>query len=116
MTLVNSVSISSIFSGWISPPTVLSAIISTFQVRKRVVPTEPPTFDIIAGKVRDYLQHFKHSRDGLLQDFGFFAHDVIFNLVRKLQNSLQPIEDAGGHLVVFVLFLQKLIGQALLLS
>ena len=90
-------------------------MISTSQVHKGGLPTETPTFDVITQKHCDRLHYLEHSRDGLLQDVGLFADDFIRNLVRKKQNALQPIENARHHLVVFVLFLQKLHGQASIL-
>jgi hypothetical protein len=45
--------------------------------------------------------------------FCLFADDFICNCVRKPQNALQLIYKVGQHVVVFVLFLQELDGQAL---
>jgi hypothetical protein len=39
--------------------------------------------------------------------------DLICKLVRQGQDALQPIEKARRHLVVFILLLQELDGQAL---
>jgi len=59
------------------------------------------------------LHHFKHPRDDLLQEFCLFADELVRDLVRKEQNALQPIQKAQRDLVVLVLFLQELNGQAL---
>jgi len=47
-------------------------------------------------------------RDCLLQDFCLFIADPVCDLVRKKQNALQPIQKVRRHLIVLVLFLQKL--------
>ena len=115
MTLVNSLSISPIVSELASPSTVLATLISTRQINKGLLLTQPSAFDIVTGKFRHLFHHFEHSRDDLLQDFHLFADDLIYHLVCQRQNALQPIQNARWNLVVFVLFLQELNGQALLL-
>ena len=87
MTLVNSLSISSTLCGWASPLNVLSTIVSIRQFQKCRLPTETPTFDIVARAHCDVLHHFEHSRDCLLQDFGLFVDDLVCDLVRKNQNT-----------------------------
>ena len=72
-------------------------------------------FDIVTGKFRNPLHYFEHLRDGLLQDFCFFADNIIGDLVRQRQNPLQLFEKARRNLVAFVLFLQELNVQTLLL-
>ena len=106
MTLVNSLSISSILSGWTSPLNVLSAIISNGQFQRCRLPTETTTFDIVTRTLCDCLHHFEHSRDCLLQDVRLFVDDLVCDLVRKNQNTLQPIQKVQWHLIVLVLFLQ----------
>jgi hypothetical protein len=63
--------------------------------------------------LRDPVHHFEHSWDGILQHFCLFADNFVCNRVRKPQNALQLIYQVGQHVVVFVLFLQELDGQAL---
>ena len=72
------------------------------------LPTEPPTFDIVARAIRNFLHHFEHSRDRLLQDIGLFVDDLVYDLVRKNQNPLQTIQKVRRHPIVLVLFLQEL--------
>ena len=62
------------------------------------------------------MHHVKHSRDELVQDFCFFGHDFICHLFRQRQNTLHPIAKARRHLVILVLFLQKLNREVLLLT
>jgi hypothetical protein len=108
MILVNSLLISSIFGGWASPLNVLSAIISICEIQKSRLRTETPTPDIVARARCDVFHHFEHSRDSLLQDLCLFVDDLICDLAREKQNALQPIRQVQWHLVVLVLFLQKL--------
>ena len=77
------------------------------------MPTQTPTFDIVAQKRHDRLHHFEHSWDRLLQDCCFFAHNFFLDAFCERQNALQLIVKARWHLIVFVLFLQELQGQAL---
>ena len=70
--------------------------------------TETPAFDIVAGELCDFLRHSEHSRDCLLKDFCLVVDNLVCDLVRKQQNTLQPIQKVQRHLVVLVLFLQEL--------
>jgi len=80
------------------------------------MPTEAPTFDIIAREFCDLLHHLEHAWDGLLQHFHLFADNFIYDLVCEMQNPLQPVENVRRHLVAFILFLQELNGQELPLT
>src|SRR5258706_5884053 len=112
ITLINSLPISSIFPEWVSPPSVLSAIISIYRFPNRRLPTETTTFDIAARKFRNRFHHFKHPRDGLLQDICLFTDDFICDLVCKRQNALEPVQKPHRDLIVFILFLHELNGRA----
>jgi hypothetical protein len=109
MTLVNSLSISSIRSGWANPLSVLSVIMSICQIQKIKPFTESTTLDIVTRTLRNLLHHFEHSRNSPLQDFRLFVDDLVCDLVRKEQNALQPLQKFRRHLVIPVLFLQELI-------
>ena len=108
MTLVNSLSISSTLCGFAIPLNVLSVIVRICQIQKCRLPTETPSFDIVARTLRNLLHHSEHSRNCLLQNFCLFVHKFICDLVRKNQNSLQPTQEVRRHLVVPILFLQEL--------
>ena len=62
------------------------------------------------------MHYFKHSRDELFQDFRLFGNDFICHLLHQRQNTLHPIAKTRRHLVILVLFLQKLHHDALLLT
>ena len=75
-------------------------------------------FDIVARNFRDLVHHLIHSRDDLLQEVRLFAdyfiHDYfVRDNVRESQYALQPVQKAQWCLVVLVLYLQQLNGQAL---
>jgi hypothetical protein len=108
MTLVNSMFIFSTFGGWSSPLNVLSAIISICEIQKSRLRTETPTLDIVTRTLCDVFHHFEHSRDCLLQDVCLFVDDLVCDLAREKQNALQPIRQVQWHLVVLILFPQKL--------
>jgi hypothetical protein len=59
------------------------------------------------------VHHFEHSRDDLLQEICLFADNFVYDLVRKRQYALQPIENDRWNLVVFILFLPELDRQTL---
>ena len=74
--------------------------------------------DIVARNFRDFVNHLIHSRDDLLQEVRLFADFFVRDYfvrdnVREGQNVLQPAQKARLYLVVLVLYLQQLNGQAL---
>ena len=108
ITFVNSLSTSSIISRLVGPP-VLATIISTCQIQKGL----PTASDIVARESRGPVHHLECLRDNLLQKIRLFTNYFTRDLIRKQQDALEPIGKAQQHLVVFVLFLQKLHGLEL---
>jgi len=70
-------------------------------------------FDIVARKFGDLVHHIIHTRDDLLQELRLLADDILRDIVRERQNVLQPLQKTRWHLIVLVLYLQELYGQAL---
>jgi len=73
---------------------------------------DPTTFDMVARKCCDSVNHLERFRDDL-QKICLFTGNFICDLVRKRQNALQLIAKARQHLDVFVFLLQELNGQEL---
>ena len=69
--------------------------------------------DIVTRKFGDSMHHFEHLRNNFLQDICLFADDFICDLICHRQNTLQATKKAQRQSVIFVSFLQELIGQAL---
>jgi len=75
----------------------------------------PTTLDIITRQFCDLVQYSKHSWDEVLQYFCLLGDNFICNLLHQRQNTLHPIAEARGHLIILVLFFQELNRQTLLL-
>ena len=73
--------------------------------------TETPTLNILTREIRDLLHHLEHFRDRLLQDF-CLADDIVYDLIRKIQNALQSIQKVRRHLIVFILLLEELMAHS----
>ena len=69
--------------------------------------------DIVTRKFGDSMHHVEHLRNNFLQDICLFADDLICDLIRHRQNALQATKKARRQSVIFVSFLQELIGQVL---
>ena len=107
-------SISSIVPGWTSPPTVLAAIISTFQIQKRRLPTKTPAADMVAQIFRNSLRFFEHLQEIISSNISVsWADDFVRDPGCQWRDASQSSEKFQRNLVTFVLFFEELNGRAL---